>query len=96
VTVEHPRNELVLTLAQLGALVLKQLPPGSPGQHQKRNNAGHQEWAHREPHAGEDRCTVELCERGAARHFGGAEFDCTERKQENAQLFSEEETCSCD
>ena len=42
-SVEHPRYELVLALPQLGALVLKQLPPGSPCQHQKRNNAGNQE-----------------------------------------------------
>ena len=45
---EHPRDELVLTLAQLGALVLEQLPPGSPGQHQERDDAGHQK---REPAA---------------------------------------------
>jgi len=43
---EYPRDELVLALAQLGALMLKQPPPGSPGQHQERNDAGHQE---REP-----------------------------------------------
>ncbi len=38
-SVEHPRNELVLTLAQLGALVLKQPPSGAPGQHEKRDGA---------------------------------------------------------
>ena len=40
--VEHPRNELVLTLAQLGALVLEQPPSGAPGQHEKRDGARQQ------------------------------------------------------
>ena len=46
--VEHPCHEVILALAQFGALVLEQLPAGSPGQHQKRDDAGQHE---REPAA---------------------------------------------
>src|SRR5579863_3770298 len=43
--------------------------------------------AHGESDAGEDRCAVELCERGAAGSFGQADLDRAEREKENAQLF---------
>ena len=36
---QYPGNELVLALAQLGALLLEQLPAGSPSQHEKRDSA---------------------------------------------------------
>src|SRR5271155_3572447 len=52
---EHPRDELVLTLAKLGALLLEQLPPSSPGEHQERDDAGHQK---REPAALDQLCQV--------------------------------------
>ena len=43
-SIEHPSNELVLTLSQLGTLVLKQPPSGTPGQHEKRDGARQQKW----------------------------------------------------
>src|ERR1700756_3907239 len=43
---DDPLDEFLLALAQSGALLLKQLPPGAPGQHDKCNDTRQQE---REP-----------------------------------------------
>ena len=43
---EHPVNEVVLPLPEPGALLREQRIAGPPGQHQERDDAGHQQ---REP-----------------------------------------------
>ena len=41
---DDPLDELLLALAQFGALLLKQLPPCAPSQHEECNEACQQEW----------------------------------------------------